>query len=35
MEQEDLENPDHEAQEPMPRFTVKASTYDFWNLVET
>ena len=22
-------------QDPGPRFTVKASTYDFWNLVET
>ena len=35
MDQEDMENLDHNAQEPMPRFTVKASTYDFWNLVET
>ena len=33
----DMENvPDNiPNQDPGPRFTVKASTYDFWNLVET
>ena len=30
MHDEDANNPDHG-----PRFTVKAATYDFWNLVET
>ena len=35
MEQDGIENMEEDPQEAVPKFTVKAATYDFWNLVET